>query len=103
LTGHTGTEQALKILNSGAVRSFDILSNENINVLVNIFQLAPSRKFYPSHLRDMQTVNWSRALSFLSQHGRFITAVTRIREQANANSVFHPESSAELKKLSELN
>ncbi|KAK2770590.1 hypothetical protein CKAH01_14643 [Colletotrichum kahawae] len=71
LTGRTGTEEALGILNFAAVRSFDVLSQENIDMLGEIARLTPGRKYYPAHERVMQTVDWMPELSSLSQHGFF--------------------------------
>ncbi|KAJ9131694.1 Phosphate system positive regulatory protein PHO81 [Coniochaeta hoffmannii] len=75
LTGKTGTEQALEILNSAAVKSFDHFSEQNINLLYAIAELTPRRVHYPAHLREMQDVDWVHDLSPLSQHGRLYTDV----------------------------
>jgi hypothetical protein len=68
LTKKTGTEQALEILSSAAVRSLDGLSTENANVLRKIAKLTPSRTYYPAHECGMQTVVWVEDISFLAQH-----------------------------------
>ena len=46
LTGLTRTEQALAILNSAAVKSFNYLSEANIELLVLIADLTPARNYY---------------------------------------------------------
>jgi hypothetical protein len=56
LTGRTGTEQALDILNSAAVKSFDQFSNKNVDCLYRIAELTLRRVYYPTYLRDMQDV-----------------------------------------------
>ena len=81
LTQRTGTEQALTILNSAAVRSFDQLSQTNIALLTKIAALSPGRCYYPAHERVMQTVDWNGCLSFLSQHGHFVSAVKALLQQ----------------------
>jgi hypothetical protein len=75
LTHMTGTEQALVILNSCAVRSFSQLSQANIDILSLIANLSPGRHYYPTSKRVMQTVMWDEQLSFLSQHARLRLSV----------------------------
>ncbi|TGJ81237.1 hypothetical protein E0Z10_g7524 [Xylaria hypoxylon] len=82
LTNRTGVEQALSMLNSAAVRSFDRLSQQNIDTLVLIAQLCPTRQYYPQNKRVMQTASWVPNLSFLSHHGEFYEDVREILEQA---------------------
>ncbi|KAK3045846.1 hypothetical protein LTR09_012621 [Extremus antarcticus] len=81
LTLRTGTEQALTILNSAAVRSFDQLSQTNIALLSKMATLSPGRCYYPPYKRVMQTVDWNGCLSFLSQHGHFVSAVKALLQQ----------------------
>ncbi|KAE8351981.1 hypothetical protein BDV28DRAFT_149490 [Aspergillus coremiiformis] len=75
LTGKTGTEQALSILKSAAVRSFDPLTAENLALLQNITKLSPGREFYPEHAKEMQKVAWNSELGFLTQHGLYFKEV----------------------------
>lgn len=75
LTGLTGTEQALALLSSAALRSFDQLDAPAAEVLRSMAALTPRRAFYPDHLREMQSVRWDPELSSLSQHGRFYLEV----------------------------
>ncbi|KAJ8131228.1 hypothetical protein O1611_g2397 [Lasiodiplodia mahajangana] len=89
-TKRTGVEQALWILNSAAVRSFDQLSKDNISILVQIAQLNPKRRYYPRHEKVMQTVSWVRDLSYLSQHDGLHKAVSAIFEYASQMSLFYP-------------
>lgn len=92
LTGRTGTEQALSILSSAAVRSFDHLSLENVLLLDKIAHLTPGRCCYPEGKRTMQSVLWSPGLSVLSQHGRFYKCVKSILDQARGAEIFHRNS-----------
>ncbi|KAI3322851.1 hypothetical protein HD806DRAFT_544884 [Xylariaceae sp. AK1471] len=95
LTNRTGAEQALAILNSAVVRSFDRLSQQNIDILARIAKLCPTRQYYPRNERVMQTVSWVSNLSFLSQHDGFYKAVGAIFEQASQMSLFYPGSDSE--------
>lgn len=88
----TGTEQALFILSSAAVRSFDRLHQENIDVLRRIALLTPRRSYYPNSERVMQTVEWMPELSFLAQHGGLYKGVQLIFDQADRTKVFYPGS-----------
>jgi hypothetical protein len=90
LTGHTGTEVALTILKSAAVRSFPILSQQNIDILKLISGLSPRREFYPPHERLMQRIEWDSSLPSLSQHSGLRYAVDQILHQAKTMSLFHP-------------
>ncbi|KAF7189675.1 hypothetical protein HII31_08995, partial [Pseudocercospora fuligena] len=96
LTCRTGTEQALSILESAAVRSFDHLTEENLEMLGKIASLSPGRCYYPAHQRVMQTVDWDTSLSFLSQHGRLNSDVRMILTQAEESQFLFPGASFEL-------
>ncbi|KAI1366807.1 hypothetical protein F5Y08DRAFT_112758 [Xylaria arbuscula] len=90
LTSQTGVEQALSILNSAATRSFNRLSQQNIDTLVLIANLCARRQYYPQNLRVMQTASWVSDLSFLSHHGGFYKVVSEILDQASQMSLFFP-------------
>ncbi|KAK4892491.1 hypothetical protein LTR27_008955 [Elasticomyces elasticus] len=66
LTRKTGTEQALSMLRSADVRSFDRLTTENADLLGDIAALTLVRDYYPANERVMQTVKWSSKLGFLA-------------------------------------
>ncbi|QYS92728.1 hypothetical protein H0G86_000129 [Trichoderma simmonsii] len=91
LTGKTGTEQCLFILNSAALRSFQQLSEKDLNILGHISKLSPGRKYYPENLRDMETIDWNNQLSFLSQSGSLHTAVQSVIERVNQSKLFYPD------------
>ncbi|KAF2726475.1 hypothetical protein EJ04DRAFT_571236 [Polyplosphaeria fusca] len=61
LTAHTGTESAISILRSGAVRSFDVLTKRNMLIMELIAELAPKRTYYPE-----QSCSW-RDIIFTSE------------------------------------
>lgn len=91
LTFRTGTEQALSILKSAAVRSFAVLPSQAIELLSEIDSLNPRREFYPRHLKDMQTVEWKSTLPVLSQHPHFHLAVQQLFKQTEMAELYHPE------------
>lgn len=93
-TMHTGTEQALGILESGAVRSWNTLTEENVSLLRQIACLSPNREFYPDHLREMQKVNWHGVLSYLAQPGKFFTLTREILKQVQRLQFLYPNSEA---------
>jgi hypothetical protein len=99
LSRHTGTEQALSILRSGAVRSFDYLSENSIAMLLRIAKINPSRHYYPAHERVMQQITWDPHLDALSQHGLFHTSVQTLLEQAKRTQTFCLGSKKELPRL----
>lgn len=90
LTGMTGTEAALTILDSAAVRSFQCLSEENLERLYCIAKLSPSRQYYPDYLRIMESTSWDPCLSSLSQHIGFHRSVQSILRQAASFKFFYP-------------
>jgi hypothetical protein len=92
LTHTTGTEQALKILDSSAARSFERLSQPNIDMLANIARLCPERSCYPANKQEMQSVKWNKQLSFLAQHARLRSSVKSIYGQAEKAEFYYPES-----------
>ncbi|KAJ4865601.1 hypothetical protein T069G_02131 [Trichoderma breve] len=95
LTGKTGTEQCLSILNSAAVRSFQQLSEEDLNILGHISKLSPERKYYPKDLQEMETIDWNNQISFLSQSGSLHTAVQSVIERVNQSTLFYPDQPGE--------
>ncbi|KAK7985571.1 hypothetical protein PG988_003193 [Apiospora saccharicola] len=80
-TMHTGTEQALIILESAAVRSSSTLTEENAKLLTWIAELSPRRVFYPENLRVMQSVTWQHGLSYIAQPGIFYILAQDIVQQ----------------------
>ncbi|PPJ51579.1 hypothetical protein CBER1_09871 [Cercospora berteroae] len=99
LTRKTGTEQALYILRSAAVFSFEQLTKDNVHLLTNIARLTPARCYYPADARFMQSVQWSPKLSFMSQHGEFYKAVEALFSQAQRSRIFYPNSDVQIPTL----
>jgi len=95
LTGRTGTEEALYSLSLASTRSFITLGRKEVDLLIDIERLSPKRKYYPKHLKTMQTVVWQN-LSPLSQHERFFQEVESIVGQADSLSISRGQSATSL-------
>lgn len=99
LTGKTGTEQALSILRSASVQSFDQIGIENRELLADIATLSPQRVYYPPYCREMQSVLWAHELGVLSQHDTFQVEVNTILEKAHRMRIFYPDARSDLPPL----
>ena len=91
LTGCTGTESAISILRSAAVRSIDLFTSEDLDLLARIADLSGARIYYPAHLQEMQTTRWDARLPSLAHHPSFRILVSGLLEQAARMQVFHPD------------
>lgn len=98
LTGYTGTESALRILHSAALRSFEILTVDNVALLHQIAALAPIRAFYPTHLMNMQQIQWNKDLTVLSSHPRLRTEAHDIIRQAQRMRLSYPHNMPDISK-----
>nr|POE46995.1 hypothetical protein CFP56_00327 [Quercus suber] len=104
LTRRTGTEQALSILSSASLRSFDRLTADNLSLLSKIAALSPQRQYYPQNKTVMQNIQWSSCLGFLSQNATLRTSVQLIIDQAKTTSdIFYPDSMFEAPTIDESN
>lgn len=92
LTKKTGTEQALSLLRSASLRSFDRLHSEQLELLKIIASLTPSREFYPDNEQVMQRISWRQGLGCLSQHYGFREEVADILDQDRRMRILHPET-----------
>ncbi|KAL4078001.1 hypothetical protein J3A83DRAFT_4087181 [Scleroderma citrinum] len=92
LTGKTGTEEALTILRSAAVRSFLKIDRRTAKLLRYIASLTTERNWYPPHLQCMQTVHWA-PLPAASQHHNLYLSCMSIKKIHQTLQVFHEGSS----------
>ncbi|KAI0099774.1 hypothetical protein GGR51DRAFT_535017 [Nemania sp. FL0031] len=99
LTGSTGTNAALTILRSAAVRSFPTASQADIELLVKIAKLTPGREYYPKNLQVMETVHWSPGLGFLAQHSEYYESVKSLFEHFKRSNLFQSQSPVEIPAL----
>jgi hypothetical protein len=88
LLGHTGTEEALYILQSATCTSFQRLGIDEAKLLRSISNLSPER-CYSSESNSfkrgpMATLKWNNDLSTLSQHHDFSRIVRSILDHARA-------------------
>ncbi|KAK3374532.1 hypothetical protein B0T24DRAFT_577590 [Lasiosphaeria ovina] len=93
LTSRTGTEEALRVLQGAAVRSYPTLDDDSLALLGQIARLSPLRTYYPLHLQEMEQTAWSNALPPLSQHDDFWPLATCIFDDyKKSGKLFQPES-----------
>ncbi|KAG4410474.1 hypothetical protein IFR04_016391, partial [Cadophora malorum] len=81
LLGRTGTEEALHSLTQASTTSFSTFGEVETQLLVKIGSLSPIRRYYPPHLKIMETVSWSR-LPSLQQHEKFFQVAETMKREA---------------------
>ena len=96
-TAHTGTEQALLILRSAAVRSFDYLSNADIDLLIRISNLAPKRCALKERAGAVQVVTWHPALNSLAQHEALFETAQYLLRKDKETRFLYPNCTHEVK------
>ncbi|KAL1791853.1 hypothetical protein ACET3X_009604 [Alternaria dauci] len=101
LTGCTGTESAISILRSAAVRSVDLLTPGDVDLLTCVASVSAARSYYPQHLKVMQSTEWDRNLPSLSQHASLRSLVSSLLHQAAKMSLFHPDKPKIFEKISQ--
>lgn len=92
-THRTGTQEALRILNQGFLQSPFSLASDCLETLQWIADLTPARKFYPQHLKVMQTTNWNGSLSQSAQHNAFRAICQRIFKFSEMFASFYDSDS----------
>ncbi|KAK6338590.1 hypothetical protein TWF730_002651 [Orbilia blumenaviensis] len=75
LTGRTGVGESLDLLKNAASFCFRELHNDEACILNQIASLTPSRHFYSSRSRKIQTVGWNGCIPTWVQHDEFYAAV----------------------------
>jgi len=88
LTGKTGTEEALTTLRSAAAGSFLKVDDRAAKLLGRIAALTTGCKWYPPHLRRMQTIHWA-PLPTASQHYNLYLSCVLIKKIHQTLQVFH--------------
>ncbi|CAL6020113.1 Conserved_hypothetical protein [Hexamita inflata] len=61
-TGVSGVEQAIKILKQKCCEGTEPLDTEQLQILLQLQNLSPKRKYYPQHLKVMQQVDYDTQL-----------------------------------------
>ncbi|GKZ98243.1 hypothetical protein AnigIFM59636_002476 [Aspergillus niger] len=95
-THRSGTAEALRILRQARLRSSLPLERDCIELLGRLAAMTPRRKYYPSHLRCMQTIEWNSDLGELAQHDDFQFLVQEIVDHAQLFSMLHDVSTEDL-------
>ncbi|KAF7977091.1 hypothetical protein HWV62_4673 [Athelia sp. TMB] len=98
LTGHTGTEEALRDLRGAGCQSFQSLGIEEIRLLRHIAALAPLHTFYPRDMQVMQQIEWLN-LPSMAQQFDFYTTTHSIMQHADRLNIFYQNTEAEGKGL----
>ncbi|KAI0116069.1 hypothetical protein F4776DRAFT_319624 [Hypoxylon sp. NC0597] len=80
LTGRTGTEEAFRILRSGAARPWTTLGKASLDTLARLGALSPQREYYPPQMRRLQRVKWNRNLTTAIQHDGYESLILDIGE-----------------------
>ncbi|KAG8829361.1 hypothetical protein FRC17_006701 [Serendipita sp. 399] len=93
LLRRSGTREALSRLGSAASYPSNELSPFSKQVLESLALLTPKRKFYPKHLKVMETVKWDNNLPPTSQDTRFKPLVEEILAFWRRISSFHQDHS----------
>lgn len=83
LTGHTGTEEAIKWLQSGICQPWEPLGHGPMECLKRIAQLTPGREYYPKDLKVMRTDIWNVPLPANIQNSHFRPLVDRILQTSD--------------------
>ena len=95
-TNLTGTEEALQLLRLDSMSLSKPASSQEVVLLTLIAALTPTREYYPSHLRAIQSVNWNSRLSMFTQHDDFLPLAERILTSGNRYADFYPEAPSKL-------
>ncbi|KAJ7614704.1 hypothetical protein DFH06DRAFT_1013871 [Mycena polygramma] len=86
----TGIQRAQEMLASAQSFAFMILDKEHYGILQEILDLVPVRKYYPTYLTSMETVEWLESHSVWMQCGRFVPLINDIVNYARKQALFHP-------------
>ncbi|KAF5362612.1 hypothetical protein D9758_009561 [Tetrapyrgos nigripes] len=92
LTKVTGVEEALSEFHTAACMSSRELTEEDMDLLVKIGKLTPSRFGVPPSCPKVQSITWHPSLPPLSQHDAFIVRAKEIIASAEHQRVFDDEA-----------
>lgn len=108
-TGCTGSEAAMTLLQSPLTRRHEPYSAESLKLLGLIRALSPKRKWYPEHLKTMESVTWPNLPPQCSLEAYSIIVDQMVQQNSNLHALFtetqiaepdwyEPRSDAELSK-----
>nr|WNZ75847.1 hypothetical protein [Trichoderma harzianum] len=95
LTGVTGTEEAVRILQSGAAQPWSPLSFPDLREFTS---LLPQRQYYPPELRRLQRVKWDSHLTTTIQSDRLEALIREIESKAGNLAQFSQTNNVQKKK-----
>ena len=95
LTGRSGTEEAVSLLQSANCWSIMKLSTRDAELLGLIASMCPSRTWYPEHLKCMQKVEWLD-LPASTQYHELYAVAKGIKEHCERLLLFHESQSSAL-------
>ncbi|KAF2758009.1 hypothetical protein EJ05DRAFT_464946 [Pseudovirgaria hyperparasitica] len=101
LTGRTGQEEALAILQSGQASPWTSLNSVPISILGDIANLCPSREFYPTGMKRLQRCTWKDDLTVSIQGDRLFDAVSSILRRSQELDSFIQNTGKDLYTQSE--
>ncbi|KAH6856123.1 hypothetical protein B0I37DRAFT_317555 [Chaetomium sp. MPI-CAGE-AT-0009] len=93
LTRRTGTEEALRTLESGRSQPWQPIGGGGIANLLAIKGLAPGRHYYPPDKRCLQTVVWDHSLTMTIQHESYESVVMGILKKSEQLRAFAENNS----------
>ncbi|KAK0198062.1 hypothetical protein F5146DRAFT_1018044 [Armillaria mellea] len=89
LTGQTGTEEAIQLLQSATCYSFQDISKIDMELLDKIAAFTPSSTWYPQYKQSMQSIQYHYTYgSSQGQHHAFYKLVEAIIDYARLTKVF---------------
>jgi hypothetical protein len=100
-TERSGTAEAIRILRQACLRTSFPLNSETVELLKHIAALTPRRRYYPDHVKSMQTVSWNSELGELAQHDDFRALAQEIVESGSRLSTLHGLSDIECDTMAE--
>lgn len=96
LTGITGTEEALRILQSGAAQPWSPSSFPNLQELAS---LLPQRQYYPPTVQRLQRVKWNASLTTTIQSDQLEALIRMIEEKASRLAEFSQTTNVQTKSV----
>jgi hypothetical protein len=88
LTGRTGLEEALYLLQTGLYKPWTPLHPGVHDLLNSIARLSPQRVYYPTSLKCMETVDWNPDMTITMQDDRYRAIVELICQRSMTLQLF---------------
>ncbi|KAL7793170.1 hypothetical protein V8C37DRAFT_415984 [Trichoderma ceciliae] len=85
LTGNTGTEEAFRILRSGAAQPWAPFSPTDLQTFAS---LLPRREYYPHYIKRLQKVTWDNSLTTTIQNDGFEQLIRSMETRTKRLAMF---------------